>query len=233
VSSGNAAADLNFLKFGLVLFALGLISNPAKAATKQVPQALEPSAIVLKPRVAARLLLNNLAPEYPAVAKVNYIRGHVNVELEVGPDGKVSAAHVLQGNPILAAAALKAVRDWVYRPLVTTHGPSGFVTDVDLKFNMNMNAVYLRPARAERDLTRQVKPPKIIRRTGDDSAGAGVRVRVLVDELGHVIDYESWPGAANRLEAVQKTVETLTFRPAHWGAIPVPWYIDVDVPSVR
>jgi outer membrane biosynthesis protein TonB len=58
------------------------------------------------------------------------------MELTVNGDGNVANAHVLDGNAILAAA-LKAARQWIYYPLPTVAGPSGFVTMVRLKFTLH------------------------------------------------------------------------------------------------
>jgi hypothetical protein len=45
-----------------------------------------------------------------------------------------------------------------------------------------------------------------------------------------VIDAESVPGAGTNLEAAEKSLKGWTFRPAHWGSLPIPWYLDVDIP---
>jgi TonB family protein len=81
-------------------------------------------------RQATRLLINRVDPAYPPLAKVNYIEGQVDIEMLVSDQGRVAWAHVLQGNPILAVPALRAVRRWLYRPLVTARGPAAFLTTV-------------------------------------------------------------------------------------------------------
>ena len=77
---------------------------------------------VLGAKEASRLLLNQVPPEYPALAKVNYIQGRVRVQLVISPGGTVARAHVLSGNPLLAAAVLNSVREWRYRPFVAMGG---------------------------------------------------------------------------------------------------------------
>jgi hypothetical protein len=52
----------------------------------------------------------------------------------------------------------------------------------------------------------------------------------LINDKGRVIDWIPMGGPPAQSEAVRKDVERWTFRPAHWGALPVPWYLDVDVP---
>jgi TonB family protein len=60
--------------------------------------------------------IKDVAPVYPAIAKSNRIGGTVEVELTVGPDGKVVATRVLKSVPVLNQAALDAVEQWEYAP---------------------------------------------------------------------------------------------------------------------
>ena len=59
--------------------------------------------------------IKDVAPVYPAIAKSNRIGGTVEVELTVGPDGKVVATRVLKSVPVLNQAALDAVEQWEVR----------------------------------------------------------------------------------------------------------------------
>ena len=58
---------------------------------------------------------------------------------------------------------MKAVLRWIYHPLTTASGPSGFITTVKLKFTLNDRWLDLTPQQAERDFLRQVKPPQVVR----------------------------------------------------------------------
>jgi TonB family protein len=42
------------------------------------------------------------------------LSGKVRVEVTVSPDGRVKGTRVIGGNPLLAAAALDAIRMWRY-----------------------------------------------------------------------------------------------------------------------
>jgi hypothetical protein len=152
------------------------------------------------------------------------------MQVEITRDGKVAKAHVVRGHPLLAASALKAVRGWIYRPLQTPSGPSGFVTTVEVKFFLRTRKTDTVPPEPERDLSRQVKPPEVVERPAGSSPTTVVRMRVLVNDQGQVIDTEPVPGAGTNPEAAEKSLEGWTFRPAHWGSLPIPWYLDVDVP---
>ncbi len=192
-------------------------------------------------RQATKLLITQKAPEYPPVAKVNYVQGSVQLELTVNRAGKVANAHVLQGNPVLADSALKATRQWIYHPLVTPKGPAGFITTVELKFtlaNWNFNTPpedredrdFLTPQRAERDFMRQVKPPQAVRTSEVTHPEDVVHMRVLVNDQGQVDDLEISPTGKDQFEAACEALRSWTFHPAHWGTLPVAAYLDVDVP---
>ncbi len=55
-------------------------------------------------------------PDYPALARKMNITGVVKVEVVVAPNGTVREAKVIGGHPVLAGAALEAVRKWRFEP---------------------------------------------------------------------------------------------------------------------
>lgn len=179
---------------------------------------------------AVRLVMAQSPPEYPLVAKANYIAGQVQVELTVNGKGKVASVHVLEGNAILAASALNAARRWSYHPLATPSGPSGFVTRVKLKFVLRPQGKDPFPQRAEQDFMRQVTPPQPVRPPNDSPPGEVVHMRLLVNEKGQVVDMEVPPAVRARFGASCEPLRGWTFRPALWGNIPIASYLDVDVP---
>ena len=63
-----------------------------------------------------RKLVSRAAPEYPVLARENRIRGVVRVDVLVAPDGSVKSTDVRGGHPVLAKAAMDAVRQWRWEP---------------------------------------------------------------------------------------------------------------------
>jgi len=186
---------------------------------------------VLDAKKATRLLLDQRPPEYPALAKVNYIQGRVRVRLVVSPAGSVAEAHVLSGNPLLAAAVLNSVKSWRYRPFVAKGDSTSFATTVEVNFTLRVKQIDLPPAQAESDFRRQVKPPEVLAKPEKfTSAIPSVRMRLLLNAEGKVIDSEILRGIPSLFEGAKKSLERWVFRPAHWGSLTVPWYLDVDVP---
>lgn len=186
--------------------------------------------MVLNSKEATRLLIDEVKPEYPALAKVNYIQGLVRLQLRVTPEGHVSTVHIVRGHPFLAEAALQAARHWLYRPFKSGAQAMGFTTFVDVRFSLHPHSLEQLPPAPEKDLDREVKPPALLASAPEDTAPASVRMRVLVGDKGHVLDAQPLSGPASGFEAAREKVEHWTFQPARWGNHAVPWYMEIDVP---
>lgn len=59
---------------------------------------------------------SKVQPAYPELARKMNITGTVKVEVVVSPNGTVKEAKVIGGHPVLASAALDAVRKWRFEP---------------------------------------------------------------------------------------------------------------------
>lgn len=201
----------------------------AVCAAAQSDSLMQPR--VIGAREATRLLVNQAKPDYPPVAHDNYIQGQVQMELMVGEDGRVRKAHVLHGHPLLAASALKSVRNWVYRPFVTPAGPAPFSTLVKVVFDLNQKEHTELPATPERDLEQRIKLPEVVQQPTAALGSSSVRLRVLVGEDGHVIDSTLVSGPVSMLTTAQNNLAQWKFQPARWGTMAVPWYLEVTVPA--
>ena len=217
-------------RHNLTLLALATVCTAGTGWAQENVSGPNSPPVIIDRKQATRLVVAQPAPEYPAVAKVNYIQGPVQLELTVNGAGKVANAHVLTGNAILAASSLKAVLRWIYHPLTTASGPSGFITTVELKFALNSRGLDLTPQQAERDFLRQVKPPQVVRAPEDAGRGDVVHMRLLVNDQGQVVDMDVTLTGRAEFEAARETLQGWTFRPARWGALPIASYLELDVP---
>ena len=216
-------------RHNLTLLALAMVCTAGTVWAQENVSGPNSPPVIIDRKQATRLVVAQPAPEYPAVAKVNYIQGPVQLELTVNGAGKVANAHVLTGNAILAASSLKAVLRWIYHPLTTASGPSGFITTVELKFALNSRWLDLTPQQAERDFLRQVKPPQVVRAPEDAGRGDVVHMRLLVNDQGQLIDMDTSRGRT-QFEAARENLRGWRFQPARWGTLPIASYLDVDVP---
>jgi TonB family protein len=63
-----------------------------------------------------RRVLKKVDAQYPAILKKRGIGGTVRLKVALHADGSVKDVEVLGGNPALADAAEKAVRQWKFAP---------------------------------------------------------------------------------------------------------------------
>jgi TonB family protein len=80
-------------------------------------------------------LIQRVPPAYPARAKFLHLRGPVLLDATVGKDGTIQFLHVIQGHPVLAQAAMDAVRQWRYTPYTLDGEP----IDVNMQILLNFS----------------------------------------------------------------------------------------------
>jgi len=85
------------------------------------------------------MLVHRIQPEYPRAATILHISGTVLLRARIGTDGLVRELEVISGNPILADAALAAVRQWRYQPTRLNGQPVEVETEITVTFVMNAN----------------------------------------------------------------------------------------------
>jgi periplasmic protein TonB len=85
--------------------------------------------------MAARLI-HRVEPEYPRTALMIHLAGTVQLRAIIGTDGSVRNVEMVSGNPILAKAALDAVRQWRYQPTQLSGRPVEVETLITVRFEM-------------------------------------------------------------------------------------------------
>ncbi len=86
--------------------------------------------------VMSHQLISRVDPTYPSQAQLGRIQGDVRLLVRVGADGAVQDAHLVSGPPQLVAAAIAAVKQWRYRPVITAGHPVAVTTTVDVPFRL-------------------------------------------------------------------------------------------------
>jgi TonB family protein len=85
----------------------------------------------------AAVLLQQVPPVYPTVARQSRIRGEVHVSATIGTDGVPKNLKVVNGDQRLVDAALAAIRQWRYRPATLGGEPIESQTVVSVSFELN------------------------------------------------------------------------------------------------
>jgi protein TonB len=84
-------------------------------------------------RVAEANLIHDVPPQYPAEAGRARLEGTVVLMAVIGMDGTVKDVRVENGLPILAQAAIEAVKQWRYKPYMVDGEP----VEVDSRITIN------------------------------------------------------------------------------------------------
>ena len=90
--------------------AIGYVSTSASTAGVKV------LVVGNEPSPGERGLVKRVEPSYPETLRQMGIGGSVRLQITISPSGTVLNVEVLGGNPILAEAAVEAVKQWVYAP---------------------------------------------------------------------------------------------------------------------
>lgn len=86
--------------------------------------------------LTAPKLLRRVEPIFPPLATQARLSGLVILEALVDVRGLVQEVKVLRGAPLFDEAAVTAVRQWRYQPLLLNGQPTAFILTVTLRFNL-------------------------------------------------------------------------------------------------
>jgi protein TonB len=87
-------------------------------------------------KIEAPALVHRVDPIYPDIAAVAKVTGVVILEATVDADGAVESVKVLRSVKLLDSAAIAAVKQWRYSPLVLNGVATPFVLTVTLTFSI-------------------------------------------------------------------------------------------------
>jgi TonB family protein len=106
-------------------------NSPAKPDQTETPTPLEVS-----PDAVQALLIKRVAPVYPPLARQARIQGTVVLNIVINKSGEVRDLQLYSGHPILAPAAIQAVKQWRYRPYEQNGQPVEIKTTVQVNFTL-------------------------------------------------------------------------------------------------
>lgn len=82
-------------------------------------------------------LVKRVIPEYPSLAKTARVSGVVHLIGVIAKDGTIQHLQLISGHPILARAAMEAVRQWVYQPTLLNGQPVEVIAPIDVNFTLS------------------------------------------------------------------------------------------------
>ncbi len=99
-----------------------------------------PRALSVGGSVQASKLNTKAVPAYPLLARRLRVAGTVSLNALIGEDGAVVGLTLDNGNPLLAAAAMDAVKKFTYKPTLLNDKPVRVRTRIDVTFTPGAQA---------------------------------------------------------------------------------------------
>src|SRR6185369_9273455 len=94
----------------------GVIGGIISSSPVAVPKVATPQRVRVSQGVTQGLLLRQVKPNYPQLARTARIQGAVLLQAEISKSGDIQNLRVISGHPMLIQSALEAVKQWKYKP---------------------------------------------------------------------------------------------------------------------
>jgi serine/threonine-protein kinase len=130
-----------------------LSKNPRSALVPHAQRLLNESAPPVQLRLAGndpRLkVIYQVPPAYPPLAKQARIGGSVRLQVLFSTEGGVLQVGVIEGHPLLVRAAVDAVQQWRFQPVLHNGTPAEVQTTVDVVFKLDSSGSSNPPAKQD------------------------------------------------------------------------------------
>jgi periplasmic protein TonB len=107
-------------------------------ANSTAPAVAAPKRLRVSSGISEGLLLKKIEPLYPIIAQRAHIQGSVQLRAIISKDGTIENLQLISGHPMLAPAAIEAVKQWRYRPYILNGEPLEVETTVFVNFHLNL-----------------------------------------------------------------------------------------------
>ena len=112
----------------------GIVGGLAEAPPPPPPP--PPAPVRVGGNIKPPTKTKDVRPTYPSIAQSARVQGVVIIEATIGPDGRVQEAKVLRSIALLDAAALDAVKQWVFTPTTLNGVPVPVIMTVTVNFTL-------------------------------------------------------------------------------------------------
>ncbi len=116
----------------------GVIGSVLSATNSvaMVPKMAAPTRVRVSSGVSSGLLIRRVNPTYPPLARQARIQGVVILQAQISKDGSIENLQLISGHPMLAPAAIEAVKQWKYKPYLLNGEPVEVDTQVQVNFTL-------------------------------------------------------------------------------------------------
>jgi protein TonB len=115
----------------------GVIGGIISSTPVAVPKVAAPQRVRVSQGVSQGLLVRRVQPNYPPLARQARIQGTVVLRAVISKDGSIENLTLVSGHPMLAPAAIDAVKQWKYRPYLLNGEPVEVDTEVLVNFTLS------------------------------------------------------------------------------------------------
>jgi periplasmic protein TonB len=115
----------------------GVIGGIISSTPVAVPKVATPQRVRVSQGVSSGLLVRKVQPVYPPLARQARIQGTVLLRAQISKDGSIENLQLISGHPMLAPAAIEAVKQWKYRPYLLNGEPVEVDTEVVVNFTLS------------------------------------------------------------------------------------------------
>jgi protein TonB len=114
----------------------GVIGGIISSTPVAVPKVATPQRVRVSQGVTQGLIIRKVNPTYPPLARSARIQGTVVLQAEISKAGDIENLHVVSGHPMLAPAAIEAVKQWKYKPYILNGEPVEVETQITVNFTL-------------------------------------------------------------------------------------------------
>ena len=115
----------------------GVLGSIASAgAVVAMPKIATPQRVRVSSGVQSGLLIRKVQPSYPPLARQARIQGTVVLQAQISKTGDIENLQLVSGHPMLAPAAIEAVKQWKYKPYLLNGEPVEVETTVQVNFSL-------------------------------------------------------------------------------------------------
>jgi protein TonB len=114
----------------------GVIGGIISSTPVAVPKVAAPQRVRVSAGVTSGLLVRKVNPVYPPLARQARISGTVVLRAVISKDGSIENLSLVSGHPMLAPAAIDAVKQWKYKPYLLNGEPVEVDTEVQVNFTL-------------------------------------------------------------------------------------------------
>jgi protein TonB len=114
----------------------GVMGSILNSTPTVAPKIATPQRVRVSSGVSTGMLVRKVPPTYPPLARQARIQGTVLLQATISKEGAIENLQLISGHPMLAPAAIEAVKQWKYKPYLLNGEPVEVETQVQVNFTL-------------------------------------------------------------------------------------------------